>query len=74
MRGSSFALVLTLLSVLSGCVAVHPWQREKLASRAMADPFAESELSSQYDAKVLESKTGGGLPGTSPGGGCGCTQ
>jgi hypothetical protein len=25
-------------------------------------------------AKVLESKTGGGMPGSAPGGGCGCTQ
>jgi hypothetical protein len=27
-----------------------------------------------HRAKVLESKTAGGLPGTAPGGGCGCTQ
>jgi len=40
----------------------------------MADPFAETELATQYRSKVVESKTAGGLPGTAPGGGCGCTQ
>lgn len=57
-----------------GCAVVHPWQREQLASPAMRDPFGDTEVSAQYRAKVLESKTGGGLPGTAPGGGCGCTQ
>ena len=63
-----------LAAVLAGCATVHPWQREKIASHAMADPFGDTEISAQYRAKVLESKTGGGLPGTAPGGGCGCTQ
>jgi len=39
----------------------------------MVDPFAYGELATQYRSKVVESKTGGGLPGTAPGGGCGCT-
>jgi hypothetical protein len=28
----------------------------------------------QYQAKVLETTSAGGLPGEAPGGGCGCTQ
>jgi hypothetical protein len=40
----------------------------------MVDPFGETELAAQYRSKVVESKTGGGLPGTATGGGCGCTQ
>lgn len=36
--------------------------------------FAEEGLPGEYRAKVVESKTGGGLPGDAPGGGCGCTQ
>jgi hypothetical protein len=40
----------------------------------MVDPFSNGELATQYRSKVVESKTGGGLPGTAPGGGCGCTQ
>jgi hypothetical protein len=67
-------LLLALLLGLGGCVRVHAWERQRLASWAMADPFAETELAGQYRSKVVESKTGGGLPGTAPGGGCGCTQ
>jgi hypothetical protein len=40
----------------------------------MAAPLAEPALAAEYRAKLLESKTGGGLPGTAAGGGCGCTQ
>ncbi len=66
--------LLALGLVLSSCVRVHAWERQRLAAWVMADPFAETELSIQYRSKVVESKTGGGLPGTAPGGGCGCTQ
>ncbi|HEU4582287.1 MAG TPA: DUF4266 domain-containing protein [Polyangiaceae bacterium] len=69
------ALVFAAFVVLSaGCVRVHVYERQRLASWAMADPFADTELGAQYRSKVVESKTGGGLPGTAPGGGCGCTQ
>ena len=61
-------------SSIMGCASVQPWQREHLASRAMQDPFVGTELSGQYAAKVVESKTAGGLAGTAPGGGCACTQ
>ena len=62
------------LCLLSGCARVRPWQRARLAAPAMAVPLAESSLSLTYRAKLLESKAGGGLPGTPAGGGCGCTQ
>ena len=63
-------------AVFAGCARVKPWQRERLASPAMQAAAAGGMNSADgaYRAKVLESKTGGGLPGTAPGGGCGCTQ
>ena len=60
--------------VATGCVQVKPWQRELLASPAMNPALLDTELSGTYRAKAMESKTAGGLPGTAPGGGCGCTQ
>jgi hypothetical protein len=63
-----------VLVVLAGCAPVRPWERGKLASPAMMAGFGEQGLTGAYRAKVLESKTGGGLPGGAPGGGCGCTQ
>lgn len=67
-------VLFVFMLAMPGCVRVHAWDRGKLASWAMADPFAETELAAQYRSKVVESKTAGGLPGTAPGGGCGCTQ
>ena len=69
----SLALLLLLLVDL-GCVRVKPWQRELLACPAMNPALLDTELSGTYRAKAMESKTAGGLPGTAPGGGCGCTQ
>ena len=71
---SLIVLGLSSLLGLAGCVCVHVWERQRLASWVMVDPFAETELGAQYRSKVVESKTAGGLPGTAPGGGCGCTQ
>lgn len=63
-----------VLLATTSCARVKPWQRERLATAAMVVPMAEATLAAGYRAKVLESKTGGGLPGVAPGGGCGCTQ
>jgi hypothetical protein len=71
---ASIFLVVLLVGTLPGCVRVHAWDRGRLASWAMVDPFSDTDLAVQYRSKVVESKTGGGLPGTAPGGGCGCTQ
>jgi hypothetical protein len=68
------ALVALTLAAAGGCVRVKPYQREHLASPAMTVRFAEEGFPGEYRAKVVESKTGGGLPGDAPGGGCGCTQ
>lgn len=62
------------ISAAPGCVAVRSWERGRLASAAMTDPLLDHRMVTQYRAKVLESRTGGGLPGTASGGGCGCTQ
>ena len=66
---------LVALAVAAGaCTRVRPYEREHLASPAMTVRFAEEGFPGEYRAKVVESKTGGGLPGDAPGGGCGCTQ
>jgi hypothetical protein len=74
MSARRLVMILALGAAASGCAAVKPWQREKLAAPVMEAAFVESPLEIGYRAKVVESKTGGGLPGTASGGGCGCTQ
>jgi hypothetical protein len=71
--GKSPVLFMTAI-LLGGCTAVRPWQREYLAKPCMQTRFGEDVLAAEYRAKVIESTTGGGLPGEAPGGGCGCTQ
>lgn len=67
-------LVLLAPSGWAGCARVKPWQRARLASAPMAVPLAPAPLDLAYRSKLIESKTGGGLPGVAAGGGCGCTQ
>lgn len=70
-------LILQALSLgfgLGGCAAVKPWEREKLASPCMRNPFGKSALAGAYEDKLTQTKTAGGLPGDAPGGGCGCVQ
>jgi hypothetical protein len=67
-------ICLVALSGVGGCARVRPWQRENLARPCMETRFGEAGVAGEYRAKVTESKTGGGLPGDAPGGGCGCTQ
>jgi hypothetical protein len=57
-----------------GCAAVKPYEREKLASPCMRSPFAPSALEAEYQDKLIQTRTAGGLPGDAPGGGCGCVQ
>jgi hypothetical protein len=68
--------IVLLLSCLfaGGCVRVTAAQREKLASSSMTVGLGEQGLAGPYHSKFVESKTAGGLPGTAPGGGCGCAQ
>jgi len=66
--------VVVLLLGAAGCVTVKPWQREHLSRTVMDLQLGDSAISGFYRQKVMESRTGGGLPGTAPGGGCGCTQ
>jgi hypothetical protein len=40
----------------------------------MQNKLGEAGSRGIYRAKVLETRTGGGLPGEAPGGGCGCTH
>ena len=57
-----------------GCAAVKPWERGKLASPCMQSPFAATALEAEYQDKLVQTATAGGLPGDAPGGGCGCVQ
>jgi hypothetical protein len=59
--------------VVGACAPVKPHQRARLASRAMVPPFSRAGLG-DHDDKVVQTRTGGGLPGAAVGGGCGCTQ
>jgi hypothetical protein len=65
---------LALGLLLEGCANVKPWEREKLASPCMQSPFAKTALEAEYQNKLVQTTTAGGLPGDAPGGGCGCVQ
>jgi hypothetical protein len=68
------SILAVLAAVSAGCAVVKPYQRERLASAAMESPFDDDRAAGEYKDKVQQAKTGGGLPGAAPGGGCGCTQ
>jgi hypothetical protein len=71
---AALAAAVAVLALAAGCARVRPYEREHLASPAMTVRFCEEGFPGEYRAKLVESKTGGGLPGDAPGGGCGCTQ
>jgi hypothetical protein len=72
-RAMRYLLVL-LAALVTACVTTRPHEREKLAAPVMESPFADDRAGGEHADKVAQSKTGGGLPGGAPGGGCGCTQ
>jgi hypothetical protein len=59
---------------LGGCVRVKAFERGQLAAPCMMVGLGEDGASAAYRAKLVESRTAGGLPGSAPGGGCGCAQ
>ena len=67
-------LCLGMALLLSGCAAVKPYEREALSSPCMRSPFSSSALEAEYQDKLIQTRTAGGLPGDAPGGGCGCVQ
>jgi hypothetical protein len=76
-RGPAFARLALGLSAglwACGCAAVKPYEREKLSSPCMRSPFAPTALEAEYQDKLTQTRTAGGLPGDAPGGGCGCVQ
>jgi hypothetical protein len=60
--------------LVAGCATVKPYERQYLAARSMAEPYAEDGTSLEYRDKVVRTKTATSLPAAAPGGGCGCTQ
>ncbi len=71
---SALVRPLLLVLALSGCIRVGAAQRGRLASPSMVVGLGEDGVAGAYRAKYVESKTAGGLPGSAPGGGCGCAQ
>ena len=65
-------LAAVLLVTVSACVRVRPHERQRLSSSTMAPPF--DSAAGEHDGKATQTRTGGALPGTVAGGGCGCTQ
>lgn len=70
----SFALLILISLAGPACVRVKALERERLSAPSMTIGFGEDGLARAYRAKFVESKTAGGLPGSAPGGGCGCAQ
>jgi hypothetical protein len=71
LRGS---VVLLMLLGASACSAVKATERGNLARASMQVGLGEEGFSASYRAKLVESRMGAGLPGSAPGGGCGCAQ
>jgi hypothetical protein len=69
-----WALFTVVLLTAGGCVRVQAAERGLLASPSMVVGLGEEDLVSGYRAKYVESRTAGGMPGSAPGGGCGCAQ
>jgi hypothetical protein len=67
-------MALAALAAAAGCVRVKQYERGRLATPAMVHGLGDPGLGAEYASKLWESRTGGGLPGEAPGGGCGCTQ
>lgn len=67
-RGAAVAL----LVASAACVRVRPHERQRLSSSTMVPPFESA--AAEHDGKATQTRTGGALPGTVAGGGCGCTQ
>lgn len=61
---------LLLLLAMSGCATVMPYEREYLASPAMAVEGEEGE--GEFQAHVFDSREGATGGHGSTGGGCGC--
>ena len=61
---------MVLFSGAAGCVTVHPYERELLASPSMDGASEEGEIS--FRAHVHDSREGATGGHGSTGGGCGC--
>lgn len=61
-----------LLVSTAACVRVRPHERQRLSTTTMVPPFESA--AGEHDGKATQTRTGGALPGTVAGGGCGCTQ
>lgn len=66
----ALARALLLATALGGCATVHPWERGRLASPAMAE-VPEPERAA-FDAHVAGAREAALDPGGAGGGGCGC--
>lgn len=65
-----FGVVALLLSLLVGCVAVRPEEREHLADPAMT--FGSEGTAGAQEEHVISNREGSYGAGSVTGGGCGC--
>jgi hypothetical protein len=70
MARSVLRVLVLLAAITSGCVTVHPYQREYLARPSMDTSSEEGE--SAFRAHVHDSREGATGGHGSTGGGCGC--
>lgn len=66
----SILRVAALVSLLAGCVVVHPQQRENLSRRTMIDDRDVGER--RFDGHARGAREGAEGGAGEPGGGCGC--
>ncbi|MFQ5589445.1 MAG: DUF4266 domain-containing protein [Nitrospiria bacterium] len=64
--------MLFTLIILSGCVAVQPWEREYLADPIMTREGEAEET--VFDTHLFRARSGGVLGSGGEGAGCGCEQ
>lgn len=69
MRIFRHLIVIVILLLMTGCVAVQPWEREHLA-----DPIMEfdDEPDQRFQREVTEIREASALGEEGSGGGCGC--
>ncbi|MDD9947228.1 MAG: DUF4266 domain-containing protein [Myxococcales bacterium] len=70
MRSHRATLLVGLWALLSGCAAVAPWQRGRLARADMAAPTDDRLSAGEGHALAYREGSSGGGP--VQGGGCGC--
>lgn len=67
---SALAIVTALVTALSGCASVQPWEKGKLAKPGMT--FGADKLEARYADHIYTSREAASGGAGVGGGGCGC--